>query len=149
MLLFTWVTGPSTRRDKVRPPLQTTPTGVIIAAGVRERPAANIAQGMANQLDILAADRTEILGVSPQDSPAASPAARRIEPIEQPIDALRQPWINGKHHVERDLSKSLRQGAKLKGEAYDSTIKEWPVISAGWGKPSNCSTVGATSMAVP
>ena len=103
--------------------------------------------------------------------PGASAAARRIKPIDEPIEPIGNFLLCSQFHRARKSSKSMLQLAKQKimpiedvtnrlpplkkGDQggfsfrYASTIKEWPVISAGCGKPSNCITVGATSIAVP
>jgi hypothetical protein len=87
---------------------------MIVAAAVGIGPAANIAQRMAHQLYMFPAERAKILRIPADDSAAAGPAARRIKPIEQPIDALRQSSNGGNLHGERELSKPERQVAKLK-----------------------------------
>jgi hypothetical protein len=117
MFLFTRVASPGSRRNELRRPFQADAAWMIVAAAVGKGAAANIAQRMINQLNLLSTQRTKILVIPPQNSASARPAARRIEPIEQPIDALRQSCVNRKLHAAEELSKPARQGAKLKCEA--------------------------------
>jgi hypothetical protein len=45
---------------------------------------------MSHDLNLRPADRTKIFGVAAVNTAGASPAARRIEPVDQPIEAIRK-----------------------------------------------------------
>ena len=169
--LFSRIAGPSARRGETRCALQTNAAGMIVTAGIGKWPAANPTERMANQLDLAPASRAEIFRIPPMNPPGASTAARRIQPIHQPIEPIGKVSLFSQFHRARKSIKSVLQLAKQKlppikkkcqtvfrlemgkrgrfSFRYASTIKEWPVISAGRGNPSNCITVGATSIAVP
>jgi hypothetical protein len=63
---------------------------MVIAAGIWKRPAANRAQGMSDELDVGPAGGTKVLSVPSGNPAAASPAARRVEPVHQPIETIHE-----------------------------------------------------------
>src|SRR4030095_14966539 len=164
--LFARIASPGARGDKVRLALQTNTAGVILAAGVGKRAPAKRAERMCDRLNLLPACGAKIFSVPPMDTTGARPATRRIEPIHQPVEAIRECLVCRElHRTEGNLANPARQWQKQrtvvgnnrgsyprrKSCAKDqaSTTSEWPVISLGWLSPSSCKTVGATSMAVP
>jgi hypothetical protein len=63
---------------------------VVIAAAIWKRAAADRAQGMADELNLRPAGRAKIFSVAAVNTAGASPTARRIKPVDQPIEAIRQ-----------------------------------------------------------
>src|SRR5262245_20649225 len=82
---FSWLTSPGARRGKAWRTLKTDAADMIVAAGIGKWPAANFAQRMRNQLNMLPAVRTKVFGIPAKNAARAGAATRRVKPIDEPI----------------------------------------------------------------
>lgn len=83
-----WIASPSASGDKVGWARKADPAGMVFPARFRKWPAANCAQGMADELDALSALQTEIRRIPSVNPAAARAAAGRIEPVNEPIETI-------------------------------------------------------------
>jgi hypothetical protein len=72
--------------------------GVIAAARVGKGAAADIAERMKHRLNLLPTIGAKIFGVTAVNAPRASAAARRVEPIDEPIQTIRERWSRRELH---------------------------------------------------
>ena len=82
------VAGPRARGGKPGRPRETSTTRMIVSRSVRKRAAAPVAQWMSNETDVTPTLGTKIFGIPAVDPAAAGAAARRIEPIDDPVESI-------------------------------------------------------------
>jgi hypothetical protein len=61
---------------------------MIVPCSVRKRTATPVAQWMRNETDVRPTIGTEIFSITAMDPAAAGAAARRIEPIDDPVESI-------------------------------------------------------------
>ena len=103
--LFTRITSPRPSLYELRRPRQARATGMIVTAGVGKGPAADVAHRMAHEPDFVPASGAKILRVVARKRLSARAAARRIEPIDEPVKTFRNRWPRGKFHRVGEFSK--------------------------------------------
>jgi hypothetical protein len=83
------IAAPSPGACEMREARQTNTAKMIIAAGVEERPAADVTQGMSNELDLRPTRTAQVFSIAAVDPAAARTATGRIKPVNQPIKSIR------------------------------------------------------------
>jgi len=61
---------------------------MVVAAGIHERTATEVTQGMAHEPDLRPARAAKVFSVTPMDSAAAGTATRRVKPVNQPVQPI-------------------------------------------------------------
>lgn len=112
--LLARITSPGASGDEVGRAPKADAANVIVAAGVGKGPAAKRAQRMGNRLNQLPAGGAKIFRVAALDAPRAGAAARRIEPVHQPVEAVREGRMSVQFHRQGDCSKSMPTVTKRK-----------------------------------
>jgi hypothetical protein len=72
--------------------------GVIAAARVRKGTAADIAERMKHRQNLLPTTGAKIFGVTAVNASGAGAAARRVEPVNEPIQTIRERWSRRELH---------------------------------------------------
>jgi len=87
------IAAPGPSAEEIRQAGQTSGAMMVVPAGIEEWAATHITQWMRNQPDLRPTRTAQILGIAAVDSAAASAATGRVKPVNQPIKAIRQPWL--------------------------------------------------------
>jgi len=113
------IAGPRARGGKPRRPRETNTAGVVVSRSVWERATAPVAEWMRNETDVRPTIETEILGIPALDSTTAGAAARRIEPIDDPVESIYKGTALAKLHTQATLANAVVR-AKAGTEAAEA-----------------------------
>src|SRR5262245_9809920 len=111
--LLARITSPGARGYKVGFIPQTNAASMVLAGGIRKGTPAIDAQRTRDRLNLLPTCRGKILGVPPINPRGASPTTRRIKPIYQPVESVREVLVGSElHPSDGNLANPARQWQK-------------------------------------